>query len=52
MSERKCKKHPRYRGLLKPRVACEVCWLIFFGICETCEHCGCQEIELRPAPKW
>ena len=43
--ESPCKTHPRYRGLLKPRVACEACWRFYFGISETCQNCGCQENE-------
>lgn len=43
---RKCKKHPRYKGLRKPLVACEACWLIYFGMSELCENCGCQEIDI------
>lgn len=39
----KCKKHPKYKGIHKPRVACEMCWVIFLGISETCHNCGCME---------
>lgn len=32
----KCSKHPRYKGILKPRVPCEACWSIYLGVCKTC----------------
>lgn len=25
----KCKAHPRYKGLRRPRVACESCWRLY-----------------------
>lgn len=25
----KCKKHPKYKGILKPRVPCEACWYLW-----------------------
>lgn len=42
-----CPKHPRYRGLRRPRVLCRVCWQIFLGMCETCVNCGCQQNEVE-----
>lgn len=38
-----CKKHPKYKGLRKPRVLCPDCWALFLGMSETCGNCGCQE---------
>jgi len=28
----KCPTHPRYKAMLKPRVACEDCWNLFYII--------------------
>ena len=28
----RCKQHPTYKGKRKPRLACEECWAIYFGI--------------------
>ncbi len=39
----KCKKHPKYKAILKPRVPCEDCWVMYLGMSETCKNCGCQE---------
>ena len=44
-----CKQHPTYKGFRKPRVACEECWAIYFGISETCRNCGCNEQSAKPA---
>lgn len=33
---KKCKKHPRYKGIYKPRCLCKHCWAIYLGVCETC----------------
>ena len=27
-----CKKHPKYKGMMKPRVACEDCWWVYFAV--------------------
>lgn len=42
-----CKDHPTYKGLDKPRVLCEACWHIWFGISSTCRAAGCQQAELE-----
>ena len=42
---KKCPKHPRYRGLLAPKVLCRECWEYFLGMSEACVNCGCQQNE-------
>ncbi len=37
-----CKKHPKYKGDHKPKVACPDCWAIYLGMAEVCVNCGCQ----------
>lgn len=39
----RCNKHPKYKGILQPRVLCATCWAIWLGMCETCINCGCLE---------
>ena len=38
----RCKKHPKYKAIRKPRVACPECWAMFLGMDEYCANCGCQ----------
>jgi hypothetical protein len=40
-----CSKHPKYRGLSKPRSTCERCWQIWFGICDYCVNSGCSVLD-------
>lgn len=37
----RCVVHPKYMGEKKPRVTCERCWQMFFGIKDECVNCGC-----------
>lgn len=49
-----CKKHPKYKGIRKPKIDCLDCFKVYaeklyedwFGISEYCRNCGCAENEL------
>lgn len=43
---KRCETHQGYRGIGKPRHACEQCWQIYFGLNEACINCGCQQNEV------
>ena len=42
-----CKKHPKYKGIHKPRVWCEHCWAIWLGLSEMCINSGCLDCGYR-----
>ena len=44
-----CKRHPKYKGINPPRFACKACWIVYFGICETCVNRGCHQAEIDEA---
>lgn len=44
---RKCGMHPTYAGLARPKVLCEQCWQIWFGMSKTCVNCGCQQVAIE-----
>lgn len=42
-----CLKHPKYGGIVPPKVACEDCWVMYLGISEACLNCGCEALALE-----
>jgi len=40
-----CKKHPKYKGIHKPRTGCIACWAFFLGMAQYCLNAGCECLD-------